>query len=378
MKITPESKSCSLKGSQQVFYLQFNQVASCCRAYADQLDANKPISYYQKQWQQESQLLKDGVELDGCQHCWQVEHQGKMSYRQQAPLISENLIQLYISNLCNHMCSYCSPKYSSVWEESIHTHGAFKNISSTAKLNLESSQPSADINHWIDQIQSYINTCDENSVVLKLLGGEPLMQQRNLEKLLSVNSTKIKTLMIHTNLSPPTDKFLRWLLDSLSVDKLKISISLDTHPDYNHIPRAGFDRQKFLSNLELLQNKNVTIDFNSVVSVLSIFDLENFINWKNSNNFKVGFTKLHNPDCLDPQYVPFEFREKIWNKVSHLSLDPIIAEILQHPDNAVDLKLLEQYNYLTEYFNRNAIDPEQVNNTTFVEYWTWLTNKFKR
>lgn len=378
MKIAPASKSCGLKGSQQVFYLQFNQVASCCRAHAEQLDTTKPIAHYHQQWQQESQLLNDGVELDGCQHCWQAERQGKTSYRQQAQLINSNLIELYISNLCNHMCSYCSPKYSSVWEESIHTRGVFENISSTAKLNLESSQPSADINHWVDQIQNYINTCDENSVVLKLLGGEPLMQQRNLEKLLSVNSTKIKTLMIHTNLSPPTDKFLRWILDNLSVDKLKITISIDAHPDYNHIPRAGFDRQKFLSNLELLQNKNVNIDFNSVISVLSIFDLENFINWKNDNNFKIGFTNLNNPDCLDPQYVPFEFREKIRNKVGHLPADPIITEILQLPDTSVDLKLFEQYNYLNQYFDRNNINPTQITNELFVEYWTWLTERFKR
>jgi len=380
--MTPVSKSCGLKGTQQVFYLQFNQVASCCRAHSDQLDTNKTITDYQQQWQHESQQLAQGVKLGGCKHCWESEDQGKISYRLQNNKNTDIQIELYISNLCNHMCSYCSPKYSSVWEESIQTHGVFQNISSTAKDNLTNTCPPADIDLWLEQIQHYINTCNDNSVSLKLLGGEPLMQQRNLEKLLSFNSNKIKTLMIHTNLNPPTDKFLRWILDNLSVNKLEITISLDASPDYNHIPRAGFNKTNFLSNLELLQNKNVNFVFNSVVSVLGLFDLENFIPWLNKNKFKGRFTKLYNPDCLDPKYVPAKFRKQILEKISHLSIDPIITEILQQPDNLVDLKLFEQYNYLTQYFERADIDPVQINNAIFDEYWTWLTEhvdkKFKQ
>ena len=280
------------------------------------------------------------------------------------------------------MCSYCSPKYSSLWEESIQTQGTFQNISSTAKNNLTVTQPVTDVAYWVEQIQDYIQTCDDDSVSLRLLGGEPLMQQRNLEKLLGLNSNKIKTLALHTNLNPPTNKFLTWMLDNIDIAKLKITISLDATPAYNHVPRAGFDQTRFLSNLELLQNKNVNFNFNSVLSVLSIFDLENFIAWQDCNNFKIDFTKLHNPDCLDPQYVPLKFRERIWQTIKHLNLDPVIVETLTQPDDLVDLKLFEQYNYLTQYFERSNIDPAQVNNALFVEYWTWLGNfvqeRFKR
>ena len=370
--MNPVSKSCELKSNQKVFYLQFNQVASCCRAHTDQLDTSKTIADYQQKWQQESQQLINGVELDGCQVCWVDERQGKISYRQQAT-DNTNVIQLYLSNLCNHMCSYCSSKYSSLWEESIKTHGVFQNISLTANNNLKETPLPADINHWLKQIQNYINTCNDNSVSLTLLGGEPLMQQRNLEKLLNLNSNKIKKLQFHTNLNPPNNKFLIWILDNISVDKLKITISLDSSPEYNHVPRAGFNQTNFLSNLKLLQNKNIKFNFNSVISVLSIFDLESFINWRDVNNFNITFTKIYNPDCLDPQYVPLEFRERIWKKINHLPLESIITEILQQPDNIVDLKLFEQYNYLSQYFERTGIIPTQINNELFVEYWTWLT-----
>lgn len=382
MKITPASKACSHKGNQKVFYLQINQVASCCRAHSDTIDSRRTVDSYIEQWQHESQQLVDGIELDGCQHCWRDEHQGKISYRQQLDLAGINQIELFLSNLCNHMCSYCSPKYSSLWEESIQTRGIFQNISLTAKNNLIATQPVTDVAYWVEQIQDYIQTCDDNSVSLKLLGGEPLMQQRNLEKLLGFNSNKIKTLALHTNLNPPTNKFLIWIIDNIDITKLKITISLDTTPDYNHVPRAGFDRERFLLNLELLQDKNVKFNFVAVLSILSIFDLENFIVWRDNGDFKIEFFKLNNPDCLDPQYVPLKFRERIWQTIKHLNLDPIIVETLTQPDNLVDLKLFEQYNYLTQYFERSNIDPIQVNDALFVEYWTWLTEfvkeKFKR
>jgi len=115
---------------------------------------------------------------------------------------------------------------------------------------------------------------------------------------------------------------------------------------------------------------------------LSIFDLKNFIRWKEHNNFNIKFYKLNNPECLDPQYVPRQFRQAIWNQISHLDVPPIISEVLHQADNIVDLKLFEQYNYLTQYFSRVEIDPEQIPNELFVEYWTWLTQhineRFKR
>jgi organic radical activating enzyme len=382
MKIIPASKACSLKGNQQIFYLQINQVASCCRAQSDTLDTTRTVNSYISQWQHESQQLVDGIELAGCKVCWRDEHQGKISYRQQSKLDDGKTIEVFLSNLCNHMCSYCSPKYSSLWKESIQTRGVFRNVSSTAKNNLIVNQTSADIGYWLEQIQDHIHNSDDNSVSLRLLGGEPLMQQRSLKKLLGFNSNKIKKLSLTTNLNPPTNKFLIWILDNIDIAKTTITISIDATPDYNHIPRSGFNQTRFLSNLKLLQDKNVNFYFNSVVSVLSIFDLENFIAWKDAGNFRLEFNKLHNPNCLDPQYVPSQFRERIWQKIGHLNLDPIIIETLTQPDDLVDLKLFEQYNYLTQYFERSNIDPAQVNNALFVEYWTWLGNfvqeRFKR
>lgn len=376
MKITPESKSCSLKGSQKVFYLHINRVASCCRSDLEILDPSKDLDSYIKNWQHESSQLDRGVEIPGCEHCWRAEHKGEISYR-----LSRNdpaLIELYLSNLCNQMCSYCSPKFSSAWQESIDQAGMLTGISNTAKSNLHTDIQTADITHWIEQISQYINCRPDHSVTIKLLGGEPLMQQRNLEKLLSLNSHKIKKLVLGTNLNPPTEKFLKWLLDNVDADVLSFVVSIDASPEYNHWPRALFDQDKFLNNLKLLKQNQIDVLVNSVVSAVSIFDLKNFIMWLNDNQIDPSFTKLNNPDCLEPTLVPEIFRKQIWEEIKHLDPPAVLQEILQHQSAPNPVRMVEQYNYLSQYFERNNLNPGQCNNKLFKEYWNWLTQNYKK
>jgi sulfatase maturation enzyme AslB (radical SAM superfamily) len=366
-----ESKSCALKGRQKVFYLQTNTVSSCCRAYPVELDRSRTVNDYLDLWTQESQQLDQGIQLDGCKHCWQAEGQHQISYRQQTS-ISDNitLVELYMSNLCNHMCSYCSPKFSSLWENSINNLGMFKNISTTAKNNL---QPTVEINndsdYWISQVQDHIASLPDNSVALKLLGGEPLMQQRNLEKLLLLNTGKIKVLSMHTNLNPPSNKFLLWILDNFPKEKLKITISIDATPEYNHVIRSGFDRDRFLTNFKLLQDLGINYNITSVLSVLNIFDLVNFELFDQN----IEYFKINHPKCLDPGLVPRDTRQTILKNL--VNTNPIVVDVLNAPYQPNPVRLLEQYNYLTQYFERAKIVVEDINNELFQTWWKWLTTE---
>lgn len=358
-----------------MFALQYNQIGSCCRAHYEPLDINKSVGDYVKLWATESHLLDRGVELPGCEHCWKHEHQGTLSYRQQHADSNPDQIEieLLLSTLCNHMCSYCSPKYSSQWANSIDSVGMFDNISKTAKHNLSTDyEVPQDQNYWLDQIYQHINSYPDHSVNIKLLGGEPLMQRNSLEQLLTLSGKKIQKLSITTNLSPPNNKFLIWLLQNAADKKLEIAISLDSHPDYNHVPRSGFDKVAFLDNLKLLEDYKVKHFVISVVSVLSIFEIGQFEQWLTVNEFEKNFYKINNPVCLDPLNIPCEFRSQIQSTV------PVVQEILAAKEQPTDLILFEQYHYLRQYFERSKIDPCAIPNDLFVDYWAWLTDKFER
>ena len=367
------SKSCDRKGKEKVFKLHLNQAASCCMSYPIELDQKKSFDYYVDLWQQERQQLDQGQEILSCETCWKKENNGLSSYRIETH--ANNNVEILTSNLCNHMCSYCSPKYSSTWQESINTDGGFKNISSTTKLNqypvtiaTGSSQE-----YWLEEIDKYILQQPNDSISLKLVGGEPLMQMGNLKRLLEFNSARIKFLEIHTNLNPPSSRFLHWILEAFPKEKLKFSISLDATTEYNHIPRAGFDRYRFLSNLASLEQHGVEFIFTPVISVLSIFDISNFHSFILDHEYEIEFQQINNPDCLDAIYLPTEFKQRILDTM--VPLPKLADEILKIETKSVDLKLFEQYNYLKQYFARTNTDPGTTPNALFNEYWAWLSNR---
>lgn len=368
------SKACDLKGNQRVFYLQFDRAASCCRSEQISLQG-QDLNSLLGSWKNEQEQLAQGQEISGCEYCWRDERQGISSYRQLNQGSHINNIELYVNNTCNHMCSYCSPKFSSEWQHSIQTQGMLKNISITNQRNLVLMQQNTPSN-WLEQISDHIQQQPDDSVTLTLLGGEPLMQLRNLSLLLRTAPNKLQQLRITTNLNPPNNRFLRWLLDHAPTHKLNITISLDASPAYNHVPRSGFDADRFNTNLELLRSHGVAHDIQSVVSVLSVFDLPQFVTWLHQMQIPNQFNRLYNPDCLDAALLPRWIRQTIWDQINHDST--VLREVLNSQNESVDIKRFEQYNYLTQYFQRTQQDPAQINNDLFQEYWTWLQGKYRK
>ena len=369
------NKSCNLKGKQKLFYFFLDQTSSCCRSYPEILDPSKKLENYFELWQQESQQLDQGIEIPSCDSCWKRERKGEISHRLQFGDDLSNIIELWFSNTCNQMCSYCSPKFSSVWQESIQSQGMFENISQTAKNNLltinESTQRTE---YWLDQLKTYINQRPDNSVTLKLLGGEPLMQISKLQNLLQFQNKKIKTIKINTNLNPPSNKFLLWVLQNIDVEKLQLTISLDASLGYNHVPRSGFDQGKFAVNLQLLIDHGVNFKFMPVISVLNVFDLPNYVSWIKQNKFKCDFFTLNNPDCLDAKFVPQRFLQPLVAQFGDNTPPELFSDLIKIERPEVDLKLFEQYNYLKQYFDRTNT---KINDTVFEPYWNWLEERFR-
>lgn len=373
-------KPCSLLGQQKVFYIATGGIASCCRAHPENLDTNKTIEDYINHWAKQKNLLDHGVQITPCEICWKDELQNQISFRQQTlGKATDNVFELYVSNACNQMCSYCSPKYSSTWQESIESRGEFQRVSASAKQNQQIHNTSkSTVEYWLKEIRNYISTCNDRSIVIKLLGGEPLMQQKNLQNLLEFDLNKVKTLQIHTNLAPPNNKFLKWVLDSFPSNRLEFNVSLDATPIYNHIPRGNFNATEFNKNLQLIQANGISMRIMSVLSVLGIFDLPNFIPWLTSNQIENIFQKIYHPDCLDPLLVPINFRKQIAGQLNNFKLSPIVSEVLTTEIHVSDVRLLEQYNYLTQYFERVNINVLSIENSLFQEYWNWLSLKFSK
>jgi len=56
----------------------------------------------------------------------------------------------------------------------------------------------------------------------------------------------------------------------------------------------------------------------------------------------------------------------------------VLREVLLSTKTAVDIKLIEQYNYLTQYFQRTQQDPTSFDNELFQAWWTWLEQNYRK
>ena len=103
-----------------------------------------------------------------------------------------------------------------------------------------------------------------------------------------------------------------------------------------------------------------------MLSVLSIFDLANF-------EFFDQNIEYFNPDCLDPVLVPWDIRQTILKNL--VNTNPVVVDVLTALTQTNPVRLLEQYNYLTQYFERAKIVVEDINNELFQTWWKWLTTE---
>lgn len=366
------TKSCDLKGQQKLFFLNQNRASSCCKALPESLDHFESLDHLLAHWQQEAVDLDQGLSVTSCDVCWRKESQGQLSFRQMSRPVSNNWIELYVDNACNQMCSYCSPKFSTTWETSIQQHGPFKAISKTARQNLEILPTVNDTQPWLTALRQHIAQQPVNSVTVKLLGGEPLMQIKQLETLIEFNIDRVAQLRINTNLNPPNNKFLLWILQRVPAHRLFFDVSIDATPEFNHVPRAGFRADAFGQNLDMIRRAGIPYNFISTLSVLNLFDLENFVAWCRKHKHPFQVLPLNNPDCLDARLVPDQFRTEICPD----PMPELVADVLKPTNTVVDIKLFEQYNYLQQYFDRANIQPDQTSNPAFGQYWQWLSERY--
>ena len=369
------SLSCAKKNRQKVFNLNTSTVSSCCRAYPESLSVDFELKNLITQWQLESIQLDQGVKVASCNGCWKDEEQNQISYRQLEPEYNNDNFEIVVSNLCNHMCSYCSPMFSSEWQNSIQQQGKFVKIPLKDQLRLAIDPVGVTPDHFLSQFEQYLETVPDNSVTVRLLGGEPLMQADALRRIFLLRPDKISSIDIITNLNPPSPKFLEWILETQQdrLNRLNFKISIDATPQYNHVVRAGFDQTKFESNLKLIQHHGIAHTIYATVSLLSVFDLPNFIQYINANQFEKYLTLINDPASLNPKNVPRSIRQTVLN-TTHAHLPKSIVEMLNAPDPS-DIELLASYHYVNQYFGRTNQDPTKIFNPLFQEFWKITQNR---
>jgi len=136
-----------------------------------------------------------------CSYCWNMEDLGKLSdrhYRSGEPWAAvdfekiknstgdeEDVIPSYVevnfNNACNLKCSYCSPQFSSSWQQEVERHGAFPTlVPHNAAEHFSGNRrpiPARDHNPYVEAFWAWWPTLYPELKHFRMTGGEPLMDR---------------------------------------------------------------------------------------------------------------------------------------------------------------------------------------------------------
>jgi len=135
-----------------------------------------------------------------CSYCWNMEDLGKLSdrhYRSGEPWAAvdferiknstgdEDVIPSYVevnfNNACNLKCSYCSPQFSSSWQQEVERHGAYPTlVPHNAAEHFSGHRrpiPARDHNPYVEAFWAWWPTLYPELKHFRMTGGEPLMDK---------------------------------------------------------------------------------------------------------------------------------------------------------------------------------------------------------
>lgn len=287
-------------------------------------------------------MLKDEY-VPGCESCYRDEEISGESMRTDVMFGKYNFlklpedetrgvvanltnIDLTFSNKCNNACRMCGPDLSTKW----YAHAKKMGYAIPPRGIVDQSAP------WLSE------TNFTGLTFIKVLGGEPLMEQDKLIKLLQGCNRKNLTLHITTNGTLfPNDELLG-LLQQLH--EVYITVSIDQFGKLNEYLRKGSNWDTTVENLlkfkDAFEDKHTAI--HSVTSIYNVNMCNQLVDYAMWHRLPHRAVVLDGPEWMAPRNLPFEVKHQLITMVekfktknplaTKLSKTSAISNAIQHFD----------------------------------------------
>ena len=196
---------CLAKWKQVSFHLPTGLNNSCYhpplhRIPIEDIGRNPSALHNTPHKKEQRKLMLAGDKPAECSYCWNMEAHDKLSdrhYRSGEPWAAkdysiitkstgdEDVIPSYVevnfNNVCNLACSYCSPQFSSTWQQETERHGAFPTlVPHNAPEHFSGSRkpiPARDYNPYVEAFWAWWPTLYPELEHFRMTGGEPLLDR---------------------------------------------------------------------------------------------------------------------------------------------------------------------------------------------------------
>ena len=307
---------CLAKWQQVSLHLPTGLNNSCYHPPLHQIDAdvvkiNPAALHNTKHKKEQRKIMLRNERPTECSYCWTQEDLGNLSdrhYRSGEPWAAEHFdrivnstgdedvtpsyVEVNFNHACNLKCSYCSPQFSSSWEDEVRRWGAYP----TSEPHNDPSHfngrrkpiPTREHNPYVDAFWEWWPTLYPKLKHFRMTGGEPLMDRntyRVFDYILALPNPDLH-IDVTSNFSVDEALWIKYLgyvkqLCNTNIEHFMQYVSLDSgNAKQASYIRHGMDFQRVSRRtaefLGQIPNRN-SLTFIITMSNLNILGLKNLL-----------------------------------------------------------------------------------------------------
>ena len=287
--------------------------------------------------------LHAGIQNPNCKKCWTNEQNNVKSLRQSlngSLLNNQSTIEnswltsyfkrkenwtsdrllmadIHIGNTCNHACIMCIPADSSLiynhWQKS-QDNEFVKEVLDKDPKHLERIKMNGFKNKKYEEYFTHVISNNPNLKVLKIIGGEPLMDKNLLQKLQELDEEQKQRLSIWVVTNGRVN--LNDILDKLGNFKgIFFTVSIEGVGQVHEYARYGSNWKQLEQNiLSFKQSDTRGITIHHTIQASTLLGLEDLTHWCNQNNLPITLGFVEHPDYLSVSAIPDHIRETVVKK----------------------------------------------------------------
>lgn len=282
---------CLAKFHESTIWLYESKIASCHHT-PFLLTGNDTLTFYNpegRRQQQESML--SGNKPDECNYCWKLEAQNVVSDREKKSLafnssltaeqyldktypFKPKALELAFQNTCNLACSYCSPSFSTEWENDIRLKGNYENITTDKKMHYQRGIDNrTPVNmtlfwEWFNDIATELES-------IRITGGEPLLHEdtfATFAKMIEVNPNV--ECVVHTNMCQKPLVVQRFIDGISKLNNVRLNISNESAGEVAEFIRDGMIYADWITNIIEVAKTKAKMSISTTITPISLIALD--------------------------------------------------------------------------------------------------------
>ena len=285
---------CVLKWYHLEMHLGTGESHSCYHCPTQKIPLGSDLHNTPQKIEKRAEMLQ-GNKPSECSYCWEVEDLGEISDRQTLAVqffkhnrdivkeatdaglgyVYPKYLEISFTNKCQMACSYCGPVFSTMWEKEIEEHGPYK---LSEDYNLIHT-PQIENSPYISKFWKWFPQAYEHLFVLRVTGGEPLLDKNTYKLLEYVKDNPREGLTFHcnSNLMVTKERVARYINLVKDIPNTRLYASIDSWGEQAEYIRHGLKVDHFEDNLIRILGNGIEVGIMCTFNFLSIFNIKEFI-----------------------------------------------------------------------------------------------------